>query len=49
MFDYQSHFQTAVDALKTERRYRIFADLERQVGRFPRALYRRDRSPNGGV
>ena len=42
MFDYQSHFQTAVDALKTERRYRIFADLERQVGRFPRALYRRD-------
>ena len=42
MFDYQSHFQTAVDALKTERRYRIFADLERQVGRFPRALYRRE-------
>ncbi|HSM40259.1 MAG TPA: 5-aminolevulinate synthase [Afifellaceae bacterium] len=43
MFDYHSHFQTAVDALKTERRYRIFADLERQVGRFPRAIYRRDR------
>ena len=41
MFDYQAHFQTAVDALKTERRYRIFADLERQVGRFPRAIYRR--------
>ncbi len=42
MFDYQSHFQTAVDALKTERRYRVFADLERQVGKFPRAIYRRD-------
>jgi 5-aminolevulinate synthase len=42
MFDYQSHFQISVDALKTERRYRIFADLERQVGRFPHALYRRE-------
>jgi len=42
MFDYQSHFQTAVDALKTEQRYRVFADLERQVGQFPRAIYRRD-------
>ena len=41
MFDYQAHFQMAVDALKSERRYRIFADLERQVGRFPRAIYRR--------
>ena len=44
MFDYQAHFQTAVDALKTERRYRIFADLERQVGHFPRAIYRRGES-----
>ncbi|HEX2257761.1 MAG TPA: aminotransferase class I/II-fold pyridoxal phosphate-dependent enzyme, partial [Afifellaceae bacterium] len=44
MFDYQSHFTAAVGALKAERRYRVFADLERQVGRFPRALYR-----NGGV
>jgi 5-aminolevulinate synthase len=44
MFDYQSHFEAAVDALKAERRYRVFADLERQVGRFPRAIHR-----NGGV
>ncbi len=42
MFDYDSHFERAVDALREERRYRIFADLERQVGRFPKAIYRRD-------
>jgi 5-aminolevulinate synthase len=44
MFDYQSHFETAIEALRAERRYRVFADLERQVGRFPRALHR-----NGGA
>jgi 5-aminolevulinate synthase len=42
MFDYKSHFESAIDALRAERRYRIFADLERQVGRFPRAVLRRD-------
>jgi len=42
MFDYRSHFESAVDALRAERRYRIFADLEREVGRFPRAILRRD-------
>jgi 5-aminolevulinate synthase len=41
MFDYRSHFESAVDALRAERRYRIFADLERQVGRFPHAILRR--------
>jgi 5-aminolevulinate synthase len=44
MFDYRSHFESALDALRAERRYRVFADLERQVGRFPRALLRRDAS-----
>jgi 5-aminolevulinate synthase len=42
MFDYRSHFESALDALRAERRYRVFADLERQVGRFPRAILRRD-------
>jgi 5-aminolevulinate synthase len=42
MFDYRSHFGRAVDALRAERRYRVFADLERQVGRFPRAIWRGD-------
>ena len=41
MFDYKSHFESALNALRAERRYRIFADLERQVGNFPRAVMRR--------
>ncbi|WP_051630667.1 5-aminolevulinate synthase [Afifella pfennigii] len=41
MFDYQTHFEAAIAALRNERRYRIFADLERQVGKFPRAIWRR--------
>ena len=42
MFDYRSHLENAVDALRAERRYRVFADIERQVGQFPRAVLRRD-------
>ncbi len=42
MFDYKAHFESALGALRAERRYRIFADLERQVDRFPRAVMRRD-------
>jgi 5-aminolevulinate synthase len=38
--DYRGIFEDAVDALRQERRYRVFADLERIAGRFPRALYR---------
>jgi 5-aminolevulinate synthase len=38
MFDYEAHFSASLDSLRSERRYRIFADLERQVGRFPKAL-----------
>jgi 5-aminolevulinate synthase len=39
MFDYNGSFQSAVAALKRERRYRVFADLERKVGQFPHALW----------
>ncbi len=40
MIDYQSHFESAIEALHAERRYRVFADLERIVGRFPAAIWR---------
>ncbi len=38
--NYQRFFQEAVDQVKAEKRYRIFADLERIVGKFPRAIWR---------
>lgn len=38
--DYQAIFETAVDALRDEKRYRVFADLERVAGRFPHAIWR---------
>jgi 5-aminolevulinate synthase len=36
---YTAFFQSAVDRLKDERRYRVFADLERKVGHFPQATW----------
>lgn len=38
--DYRSIFQDAVDQLHSEKRYRVFANLERIVGKFPRAIHR---------
>lgn len=38
--DYRGFFEDAVDALRQEKRYRVFADIERIAGNFPRALYR---------
>jgi 5-aminolevulinate synthase len=35
--DYERFFADRIDDLKSEGRYRVFADLERQVGAFPRA------------
>ena len=38
--NYQWFFEDAIDQLHAERRYRVFADLERIVGAFPRAIWR---------
>jgi len=37
--NYESYFRRQLDGLRKEGRYRIFADLERQAGNFPRATY----------
>jgi 5-aminolevulinate synthase len=42
--DYESFFSSALDRLHQERRYRVFADIERVVGRFPQAIWH---SPRG--
>ncbi len=42
--DYNSFFDLALDRLHDERRYRVFADLERLAGRYPHATWH---SPRG--
>ena len=38
--DYQRRFEDAINRLKAEERYRIFANLERDASRFPMAMWR---------
>ena len=40
--DFNSFFKEQLGGLRQENRYRVFADLERQVGRFPHALWREE-------
>jgi 5-aminolevulinate synthase len=42
--NYETYFTDALSLLRQERRYRVFADLERIAGRFPRAFWH---SPRG--
>src|SRR6201999_2160975 len=37
--NYEAYFRHQLDSLHHEGRYRVFADLERRAGTFPRATY----------
>ena len=38
--DYKAAIQTAIEQVRSEGRYRVFADLKRTRGRFPRAMWK---------
>ncbi|POR50402.1 5-aminolevulinate synthase [Bosea psychrotolerans] len=43
--DYENFFRTELEGLHREGRYRVFADLERHAGHFPRATYHGAQGP----
>ena len=47
--DYQAYFAEALAKLRDEHRYRVFADLERHAGRFPRAIWHSPQGPRDVV
>jgi 5-aminolevulinate synthase len=47
--DYDAYFTGALARLREERRYRVFADLERLAGRFPRAIWHSPQGPRDVV
>ncbi len=47
--DYSRFFSAALSRLHDERRYRVFADLERIAGRFPHALWHSSKGPRNVV
>lgn len=46
VIDYKSAFESAVESVRSEGRYRVFADLKRYAGDFPRASWTR---PDGST
>src|SRR5712691_11835300 len=47
--DYGAYFSAALARLRDERRYRVFADLERIAGRFPQAIWHSPQGPRDVV
>ena len=47
--DYNSYFSDALARLQSERRYRVFADLERIADRFPHAVWHSPQGPRDVV
>ena len=47
--DYDAYFAAALAHLHNERRYRVFAELERIAGRFPHAIWHSPQGPKDVV